>query len=169
LSQRNPVTDSNPGVYAEVIAFWGWETGRWPCDKTLSATVNGGDKTYKLCHQDDQWASGQWRYFQFWVNGGPYTSYSGKVDVKAFLDWLVSAYGYSRDLWVTRSKLAARSTTTRAVKSRSRTSPSRSMGLPSPPNSPSSGSRYSLSQYRAVLLHMATRFANRAVVLLDAI
>ncbi len=99
LSQGNPL-EANPGVHAELITFWGWQDGRWPCDKT--GNVNAGDKGYHLCHQDDNWASGQWRYFQFWVDNGPNRSFSGKVNVKALMEWLVNNYGYSRDLWVTR-------------------------------------------------------------------
>ncbi|MBN1606036.1 MAG: hypothetical protein JW940_05355 [Polyangiaceae bacterium] len=102
LSQNDPTT-ANSGVYAELIAFWGWQAGRWPCDETLGGrTASSGGKTYKLCHQSDQWADGKWRYFQFWDQGGPSTNFSGTVDVKALLDWLVSNYGYSKDLWLTR-------------------------------------------------------------------
>jgi len=105
LSQKNPVTDTaNPGVYAEVIAFWGWQD-TWACDQT--GNVTAGDKSYSLCHQDDQWASGQWRYFQFRASNGSSNSYSGKVDVKAFLDWLVNTKGYSKDLWVTRLEVGS--------------------------------------------------------------
>ncbi len=107
LSQNNPVTSADPGVYAELITFWGWQAGRWPCDTALNATVTAGTSSYRLCHQSNTWADGQWRYFQFWVNGGPYTSYTGKVDAKALLDWLVSAYGYSRELWVTRFEIGS--------------------------------------------------------------
>jgi hypothetical protein len=105
ISERNPVTDPNPGVYAELITFWGWEDGRWPCDK--SGTVQAGDRNYKLCHQVDNWADGQWRYFQFWVDNGPSRSFSGKVDVKTFIDWLVNNYGYSKDFWVTRFEVGS--------------------------------------------------------------
>lgn len=104
LSQQNPVTSADPGVYAEVIAFWGWQDS-WACDK--SGSVTAGDKTYSLCHQDDAWAGGKWRYFQFRVNGGPIQTFSGKVDVKAFLDWLVSTRSYSKDLWVTRLEVGS--------------------------------------------------------------
>ena len=58
LSERNPLTDPNPGVHAELIVFWGWQNGRWPCDKT--GDVSSAGKTYHLCHQDDQWADGKW-------------------------------------------------------------------------------------------------------------
>jgi hypothetical protein len=105
LSQKNPLTEADPGVYAELITFWGWENGRWPCDK--SGTVTAGSKSYKLCHQDDNWADGKWRYFQFWVDGGPNTNFSGKVDVKALLDWLVNTRSYSKDLWVTRFEVGS--------------------------------------------------------------
>jgi hypothetical protein len=105
LSQKNPLTEADPGVYAELITFWGWENGRWPCDQ--SGNVSAGSKSYKLCHQDDNWAGGKWRYFQFWVDGGPNTNFSGKVDVKALLDWLVNTRGYSKDLWVTRFEVGS--------------------------------------------------------------
>jgi hypothetical protein len=35
------------------------------------------------------------------------TNYSGKVDLKAFLSWLVSSYKYSQDLWVTRFEVGS--------------------------------------------------------------
>ena len=102
LSQRNPVTDPNPGVYAELIAFWGWQDS-WACDK--SGSVSAGDKTYNLCHQDDNWGSG-WRYYQLRANGAS-NSFSGKVDVKALLNWLVNTYKFSPDLWVTRFEVGS--------------------------------------------------------------
>jgi hypothetical protein len=104
LSQRNPVTDTNPGVHAELIAFFGWQDD-WACDK--SGTLQAGDRAFGLCHQDDAWAGGKWRYYQFRMNGGPSTSFSGKLDVKAMLDWLVTNAGYSRDLWVTRLEVGS--------------------------------------------------------------
>ena len=103
LSQKNPVTEPEPGVYAELIAFWGWQDS-WGCDQ--SGSVAAGDKRYDLCHQDDNWGNG-WRYFQFRANDGPAKGYSGKVDVIAFLDWLVDTRGYSTDLWVTRIEVGS--------------------------------------------------------------
>jgi hypothetical protein len=100
FSQRNPLTDPNPGVFAEIMGFWGWEDGRWPCDQTGSLTSSG--QGYTLCHQSDTWANGQWRYYQFNLNGGPSKNFNGKVDVKAFIDWIVNRYSLSRDLWLTR-------------------------------------------------------------------
>src|SRR5664279_2074439 len=105
LSQDNPLTNPNPVVYAEVIGFYGWETNRWPCDKTLTGkTLTSANDSYFLCHQSDTWHTGtpHWRYWQFWDNNGPQTSFNGKVDIKAFLDWLVANYGISTNLWVTR-------------------------------------------------------------------
>jgi hypothetical protein len=104
LSQRNPVTDPNPGVHAELITFFGWQDS-WACDKT--GNVQAGDRGFSLCHQDDAWAGGKWRYFQFRIDGGSTNSFSGKVDVKALIDWLVSNAGYSRDLWVTRLEVGS--------------------------------------------------------------
>jgi len=104
LSQRNPATDANPGVHAELITFFGWQDS-WACDK--SGNVQAGDKGFNLCHQDDAWADGKWRYFQFRLNGGSTNSVSGRIDVKALIDWLVSNAGYSRDLWVTRLEVGS--------------------------------------------------------------
>ena len=104
LSRGNPL-QADPGVHAELIVFWGWQNGRWPCD--TNGDVASGGKNYHLCHQDDQWANGQWRYFQFWDYGGPNMNYSGKFDVKPFLDWLVNTKGYSPDLWVSRFEIGS--------------------------------------------------------------
>ena len=66
---------------------------------------------YTLCHQDDNWASGQWRYYQFRVGDGSdtniRTSFSGSIDIKAFLDYLVNTRGYSTELWVTRLEIGS--------------------------------------------------------------
>lgn len=105
LSQGNPLTEADPGVYAELITFWGWQDGRWPCDK--SGDVAAGDLSYGLCHQDDQWAGGKWRYFQFRVDNGARQDFTGELDVKALLDWLVDTRGYSKDLWVTRFEVGS--------------------------------------------------------------
>jgi hypothetical protein len=107
ITKQNPLTSSNPGVYAEVIAFIGWNGNRmsspdgWPCDK--SGSVTAGANTYSLCHQSDTWSNGRWRFFNFNINGGPMNSFSGKVDIKAMLDWVMSKYsGFSSDMWLTR-------------------------------------------------------------------
>ena len=71
LSQRDPVSDPDPGVYAEILGMWGWQSGRWPCgddgnpnqNEYQGMTVAAGDKSYDLCHQSDTWADGRWRYF----------------------------------------------------------------------------------------------------------
>lgn len=102
LSQKNPVTEASPGVYAELITFWAWNDS-WACDQ--SGSVTAGAKTYNLCHQSDSWGSG-WRYFQFRANGQS-QSFSGKVDVKALLDYLVNNRSYSKDLWVTRFEVGS--------------------------------------------------------------
>ena len=92
----------------------GWQADRWPCgdDNTLGneyqgISVSAGSKSYDLCHQSDTWADGRWRYTQFWMQGGPSTNFSGTVDIKAMLDWVVSNKGYSRDLWVTRIEVGS--------------------------------------------------------------
>ncbi|HEY4183540.1 MAG TPA: hypothetical protein VGP07_00665 [Polyangia bacterium] len=108
ISQRNPLTDPNPGVYAEIISFWGYENGRtnsssggWTCDK--SGSVTAGDYTYQLCHQSDTWSNGQWRFWNFNVNNAPMSTFNGKVDVKALLTWVMNNYsGFTTDMWLTR-------------------------------------------------------------------
>jgi hypothetical protein len=102
LSQNNPLTTSDPGVYAEIIGFYGWERNRWACDKTGNMTSAG--TSYNLCHQSDSWHTGSphWRYWQFNAGSSPNTSFNGTVDIKAFLSWLVSNGGVSQDLWLTR-------------------------------------------------------------------
>jgi hypothetical protein len=65
---------------------------------------------YTLCHQSDNWADG-WRYYQFRAGDGSdgniKTSYSGKVDVKALLDYLVNQRGYPTTLWLTRMEVGS--------------------------------------------------------------
>ena len=102
LSQDNPLTNPNPVVYAEVIGFFGWEKNRWACNKTGNVTSSG--TSYNLCHQSDTWHTGSphWRYWQFNAGSSPQTSFNGTVDIKAFIDWIVSNYSVSRHLWLTR-------------------------------------------------------------------
>ena len=114
ISQRNPLTDPNPGVFAEIIAFWGWETGRWACQAAenakppLNAPASGAH-SYRMCHQSDTWANGQWRFYNFNVNPGPLTTYNGKVDIKGFLDWTIANYPNSitREMWMTRIEIGS--------------------------------------------------------------
>jgi hypothetical protein len=105
LASADPTTTASPTVVAEIIVFWGWETGRWACDKT--GTVTAGNNTYTLCHQSDDWSTGHWKFYQFNVQGGPFTSYSGTVDIKALTDFVVNTYGLSRDNWVTRFEVGS--------------------------------------------------------------
>jgi hypothetical protein len=112
LSQGDPL-QPNPGVYAELMAWWGWNNN-WACGEPsadgvspptpYNQSVTSSGKTYDLCHQSDSWADGKWRYFQFRA-GGSATSYNGEFDVKAFLDYLVNTRGYSRDLWISRFEI----------------------------------------------------------------
>jgi len=106
LTQQNPLTSSNPGTIHEIMTFWGWQAGRWPCVE--SRTMTAGTNTYQLCHQSNAWGpNSNWRYFQFNVNGGPLNSYSGTVDVKAVIDWHVTNYSLSRSLWLTRMEVGS--------------------------------------------------------------
>ncbi len=118
LSERDPVNDPSPGVYAEIMAFWGWQNMRWPCDSNDDGfedldgdSVQAGNMAYKLCHKRDDWANNQWRYFQFRAGDGSdgniSTSFNGTIDVKAFLDYVVNTHGYSPDLWVTRLEVGS--------------------------------------------------------------
>jgi hypothetical protein len=119
LSERDPINDPNPGVYAELMTFWGWENGRWPADgpgtvgacdggSGCGSTVTAGEKTYTLWVQRDSWGEGsKWRYFQFRDNAGPSMSFNGTIDVKPLLDFLVNTRGYSSDLWVTRLEVGS--------------------------------------------------------------
>jgi len=116
LSERHPIDDPSPGVYAEIMGWWGWDAGRWPCDmngdgvEDYGPSVSGGSKQYTLCHQSDNWASG-WRYFQFRGGDGRDSSismnFSGTVDIKPFLDYLRNERGYSADLYLTRLEVGS--------------------------------------------------------------
>jgi hypothetical protein len=105
LTTSDPRTiDTGVCPYAEIMAFWGWQDGRWACDK--SGNLNAGTNSYHLCHQVDDWACG-WRYVQFRVDNGPMRTYNGTLNVKSILDWVVSNLGMSRDLWVTRFEIGS--------------------------------------------------------------
>jgi hypothetical protein len=107
ISKQNPLTSSSPGVYAEIIAFMGWDGIRmtsgsgWPCDQN-KGSMTAGSSSWTLCHQKDGWGSG-WRFFNFNLNNGPQNNFSGKVDVKAMLDWVMKNFsGFTSDMWLTR-------------------------------------------------------------------
>lgn len=115
LSEGNPL-EPNTKVYAELMTWWGWDQGRWPCDLNNDGMVDYGDRVsagsmeYTLCHQSDNWADG-WRYYQFRAGDGSdgniRREFNGTVDVKAMLDYLVNQRGYSRDLWLTRMEVGS--------------------------------------------------------------
>jgi len=110
VTQRNPVTDPNPGVYAELMTFWGWQNGRWPSTPMGNGSgskVSSGGKSYTLVVQDDQWADGRWRYFQYRADDGPKKDFNGTLDVKPFIDYLVNSKGYSKDFWISRLEVGS--------------------------------------------------------------
>jgi len=111
ISKKDPTTNADAGVYAEIITFVGWENGRqssgnggWPC--TTSGTVP--NTNFQLCHQSDSWGSG-WRFFNFTngsATGSGSQNFTGKVDIKAILDYVKSKYsGFTNDMWLTRVEL----------------------------------------------------------------
>jgi hypothetical protein len=104
LTNQHPVTGSHNCAVAEIMTFWGWQDGRWPCDQNGSLT--SGTSGYAYCHYGSQWGCG-WDYHQFRVNGGPMKTYSGKLDVRAILDWFVANKGVSKDLWVSRFEIGS--------------------------------------------------------------
>ncbi len=115
LSERHPIDDPNPGVYAEIMAWWGWDAGRWPCDTNNDNQPDAGPSVqagqqYTLCHQNDNWASG-WRYFQFRAgdasDGNIREDFNGTIDLKPFLDYLMTQRNYSGELWLTRMEVGS--------------------------------------------------------------
>jgi hypothetical protein len=104
LTTQHPVTGNHTCPHAEVLVFWGWQDGRWPCDQ--SGTLSSGNNSYTFCHVGQNWGCG-WQYIEFRVNGGPMRNYSGKLDVKPILDWLVNNRGMSRDLWISRFEIGS--------------------------------------------------------------
>ena len=69
--------------------------------------VSSGGKSYTLWVQDDAWANGQWRYFQYRADDGPQKSFNGTIDVKPFIDYLINSRQYSPDYWITRFELGS--------------------------------------------------------------
>jgi len=119
LSKQNPATtQSNAGVYAELMTFWGWQNNRWPltgmtgansptCDTgTCDTGLSAGTKSYDLLVQRNSWGSG-WKYYQFRGNDGSKQSFTGKVDVKKLIDYMVQKGGATQDMWVTRLEVGS--------------------------------------------------------------
>ena len=109
LSRNNPLTNTDGGVYAEFMGVWGWNPAAtwWNCTPALNQSVTSSGKTYDLCHQSDTWGS-TFTLFQFEATGGSQRSFTGSVDIKAFLDWFFgSSYvsGATKNLWLTRIEL----------------------------------------------------------------
>ena len=111
LSKLDPLTNGDAQAYAEIMGLWGWSAGAalWKCNVT-GQTVTSGGKSYNLCHQSDTWGTGgTWRFFQFQASSSQ-QSFSGTVDVKAFLDWFYnSSYGsgVSKDYYLTRIEIGS--------------------------------------------------------------
>jgi hypothetical protein len=111
LSEGNPLTDSSPNVMAELMTWWGWDAGRWPCEPPNDG-VQAGSLNYSLCHQREGWgdSSDPWSYYQFRAgdgsDGNSKTNFNGTVDVKALLTYLVGK-GLSQDLWVSRLEVGS--------------------------------------------------------------
>lgn len=110
LSEGDPRGQSGSvDVHTELMAWWGWNNGRWPCD-TATENVSAG-MSYTLCHQSDTWADNQWRYYQFRAgdasDGNISTNFNGTIDVKAFIDYLMTKNGYHGDLWLTRMEVGS--------------------------------------------------------------
>jgi hypothetical protein len=110
ISKNDPRT-ANGGVYAEIIMFMNYEknrtnssSGGWTCDTGIKAgPVTAGAFGFTQCHQSDTWSNGQWRFFNFNVNGGSMTTVNGKADIKAILTWIMNNYtGFTTDMWLTR-------------------------------------------------------------------
>jgi hypothetical protein len=105
ISKNDPTTNNDGGVYAEIITFTAWNATRqtgsttsWACQITGKTVPN---TSFSLCHQSDTWASG-WRFFNFLAGGGT-NNYSGKVDIKAILDYIRSQYsGFTDSMYLTR-------------------------------------------------------------------
>jgi hypothetical protein len=111
LSKLDPLTNNDAQAYAEIMGLWGMSAGAqaWKCNVT-GQSVSSGGKTYNLCHQSDTWGTGgTWRFFQFQASSLS-QSFSGTVDVKAFLDWFYnSSYGsgVSKDYYLTRIEIGS--------------------------------------------------------------
>jgi hypothetical protein len=115
LSETDPLKPAPGKVHAELMTFWGWQPNRWPDSGAMPGpigsdagkVISSSGKDYKLWVQDDAWADGKWRYFQFRDNSGSHNSFNGTVDVKPFIDYLVGTKGYSTDLWLTRMEVGS--------------------------------------------------------------
>ena len=104
FTDQHPVTGSHTCPKAEIMVFWGWQDDRWPCDQ--DGSLSSGNNSYNFCHLGENWGCG-WQYIQHRVSGGPMRNFSGKLDVKAILDWLVNNKGISEELWISRFEIGS--------------------------------------------------------------
>src|SRR5690606_11092241 len=94
-------------------AFWGWNADKWPTEgptdhnggSGAGSTISSGGKTYTLWVQSANWASG-WEYFQY-PDASNSQNFSGTIDVKPFIDFLVNSRGYSQDFWISRLEVGS--------------------------------------------------------------
>ncbi|MGL1901207.1 MAG: hypothetical protein OCC49_03650 [Fibrobacterales bacterium] len=114
LTKYDPTTTNQPQPKVELMTFWGWHSGRWKCDRSkmeskfgTGITLDAGTEKYTLCHQDDSWGSGDWKYYQFRADDGSMNEFTGVLDVKVALDWLVTTAGISDEYWVTRFEIGS--------------------------------------------------------------
>ncbi|MGL1902456.1 MAG: hypothetical protein OCC49_09990 [Fibrobacterales bacterium] len=117
LSQEDPTLTNTPKPEFELMTFWGWNNNRWGCKIDNGAleskkNLDAGSASYTLCHQHDDWGGDEhskWDYYQFRQgdaqDGSAVRSFTGTLDVKAALDWLVANTSATEDLWVTRLEL----------------------------------------------------------------
>ncbi|MGL1934421.1 MAG: hypothetical protein OCD01_05355 [Fibrobacterales bacterium] len=114
LTKYDPTTTNQPQPKVELMTFWGWHSGRWKCNPSewgskfgTDITLDAGTEKYTLCHQDDSWSSGGWKYYQFRADDGSMNEFTGVLDVKVALDWLVTTAGISDEYWVSRFEIGS--------------------------------------------------------------
>ncbi len=117
FSENDPMEGhETTNAHGEIMVFWGWNADRWACDQNPPTIQNNGNK-YTLCHLrngrdgNGDWGDGSdpWEYYQFRLgngqNGDSKRNFTGSLDIKGLLQFLVDNYGYSEDLWVTRVEI----------------------------------------------------------------
>jgi hypothetical protein len=104
FTDQHPVTGNHMGAYAETMNWFGWDSEQysdWPDYGTKSLDAGA---TYTLGHADDAWPPGQspqWKYRQYRLQSST-RQYSGTVDVKKILDYMVNTEHWPNTLWISR-------------------------------------------------------------------
>lgn len=102
FTDQHPVTGNHMGAYGETMNWFGWDSKQYTWPDNGSSSLDAGLQ-FKLGHSADSWpdAPPHWKYRQ-WRLSSATKSFSGTVDIKKILDYLVNTEHWPNTLWISR-------------------------------------------------------------------